>query len=71
MQALARREPVAKMRLEAQGYKIFLPQMVKTVRHARKMRQARVAVFPGYLLLHLIRLKIAGGALMEQLVSRA
>lgn len=49
VQALARREPIAKMRLEAQGYRIFLPQMIKTVRHARKMRQARVAVFPGYL----------------------
>lgn len=49
VQALARREPIAKMRLEAQGYKIFLPQMIKSVRHARKMRQARVAVFPGYL----------------------
>ena len=49
VQALARREPIAKMRLEAQGYKIFLPQMIKSIRHARKMRQARVAVFPGYL----------------------
>ena len=57
VQALARREPVAKMRLEAQGYKIFLPQMIKTVRHARKMRQARVAVFPGYLFVALNPLK--------------
>ncbi|MFM8646228.1 MAG: hypothetical protein ACKOB7_00270, partial [Methylocystis sp.] len=31
VQALARREPVAKMRLEAQGYRIFLPHMIKTV----------------------------------------
>ena len=57
VQALARREPIAKMRLEAQGYKIFLPQMIKTVRHARKMRQARVAVFPGYLFVALNPLK--------------
>ena len=57
VQALARREPIAKMRLEAQGYKIFLPQMIKTVRHARKMRQARVAVFPGYLCVALNPLK--------------
>ena len=57
VQALARREPIAEMRLEAQGYKIFLPQMIKTVRHARKMRQARVAVFPGYLFVALNPLK--------------
>lgn len=57
VQALARREPVAKMRLEAQGYRIFLPQMIKTVRHARKMRQSRVAVFPGYLFVALNPLK--------------
>ena len=57
VQALARREPIAKMRLEEQGYKIFLPQMIKTVRHARKMRQARVAVFPGYLFVALNPLK--------------
>ena len=57
VQALARREPVAKMRLEAQGYRIFLPEMIKTVRHARKMRQARGAVFPGYLFVALNPLK--------------
>ena len=57
VQALARREPIAKLRLEAQGYKIFLPQMVKTVRHARKMHYARVAVFPGYLFVALDPLK--------------
>ena len=49
VQALARREPIAKLRLEAQGFKIFLPEMIKTIRHARKLRNARVAVFPGYL----------------------
>ncbi len=57
VQALARREPIAKMRLAAQGDRIFLPQMIKTVRQARKMRQARVAVFPGYLFVALNPLK--------------
>jgi transcription antitermination factor NusG len=48
-QTLARREPLAALRLQAQGYEIFLPQMVKTVRHARKTRTVQVAVFPGYI----------------------
>jgi transcription antitermination factor NusG len=47
-QTLARREMGAAFQLERQGFKIFLPQMIKTVRHARTFRTARCAVFPGY-----------------------
>ncbi|CAJ0888335.1 hypothetical protein AMST5_03869 [freshwater sediment metagenome] len=47
-QTLARREIGAARQLEAQGFKTFLPQMLKTVRHARQLRTVRTAVFPGY-----------------------
>lgn len=47
-QTLARREIAAARQLEAQGFKTFLPQMLKTVRHARQLRTVRTAVFPGY-----------------------
>jgi transcription antitermination factor NusG len=47
-QTIARREIGAAFQLERQGFKVFLPQMVKTVRHARKFHTVRAAVFPGY-----------------------
>jgi hypothetical protein len=34
---LPHREFRAKLRLENQGFRIFLPQRIKTVRHARKL----------------------------------
>jgi transcriptional antiterminator RfaH len=52
-QTLARREIGAALQLQRQGFHTFLPQMLKTVRHARKMRTIRTAVFPGYVFVKL------------------
>ncbi len=35
--------------LERQGFQTFTPSIVKTVRHARRRMERRVALFPGYL----------------------
>lgn len=35
--------------LERQGFQTFTPSIVKTVRHARRRTERRVALFPGYL----------------------
>ena len=37
------------MQLQQQGFRIFLPQLKKTVRHARKLTTVLAPVFPGYL----------------------
>lgn len=52
-QTLARREVGAALQLERQGFHTFLPQMLKTVRHARRLRTVRCAVFPGYVFVRL------------------
>jgi transcriptional antiterminator RfaH len=52
-QTLARREMGAVVQLERQGFHTFLPQMLKTVRHARQLRTVRAAVFPGYVFVRL------------------
>jgi transcription elongation factor/antiterminator RfaH len=44
-----RSEARARMHLEAQGFTTFLPEIFRTVRHARQLRTARVALFPRYL----------------------
>ena len=44
-----KREFVALKNLEAQSYCCFLPAFLKTVRHARRTRKARIALFPRYL----------------------
>lgn len=49
VRALPKRESVAEMQLAAQGFRVFMPRVVKTVRHARKLRTVRAAAFPGYL----------------------
>jgi transcriptional antiterminator RfaH len=48
-QSLANREFGAALQLEAQRFRVFLPYVVKTVRHARRTRAAKKAAFPGYL----------------------
>jgi transcriptional antiterminator RfaH len=48
-QTLSRREFNAEMQIEAQGFRTFLPSLMKTVRHARRTRMVKAAVFPGYL----------------------
>lgn len=52
-QTLARREIGAALQLQRQGFHTFLPQMLKTVRHARQLRTVRTAVFPGYVFVKL------------------
>ncbi len=49
VQSLARREAGARFQLERQGFRVFLPVVTRTVRHARKARVVKVAAFPGYL----------------------
>lgn len=49
----ARRESVASDNLRRQGYEVFLPVLSKTVRHARSVRLALEAYFPGYLFVRL------------------
>ena len=49
VQTIARREAKAEFELNRQGFRTFLPAVMRTVRHARKTRSVRVAAFPGYL----------------------
>ncbi|MBB4200300.1 transcriptional antiterminator RfaH [Rhodoblastus sphagnicola] len=49
VQALAKRETSALYHLSEQQFRTFLPVIAKTVRHARKTRLVRAALFPGYL----------------------
>ena len=53
VQSLAHREAGAQAQLRAQGFEAFLPQVAKTVRHARKLRNVRAPLFPGYLFVRL------------------
>lgn len=47
--SLARQEARAQFHLVQQGFAVFLPLMTKTVKHARKIRTVRGAVFPTYM----------------------
>ncbi|MBI1867914.1 MAG: transcription antiterminator NusG [Methylocystis sp.] len=49
VRSLPRDETRAESQLLAQGFRIFLPRVNKTVRHARKMRTVIVPVFPTYM----------------------
>jgi transcriptional antiterminator RfaH len=42
-------EHKAKLHLGAQGFRTYLPQIEKTVRHARQLRTVRAPLFPRYL----------------------
>jgi transcription antitermination factor NusG len=46
---LPRREIGAKNQLDHQGFRAFAPNILRTVRHARKLRTVRAPVFPGYI----------------------
>lgn len=46
---LPRCEAKAQFHLGAQGFTTFLPQFLKTVRHARQLRTVRTPLFPGYI----------------------
>jgi transcriptional antiterminator RfaH len=47
------REHRAKHQLDRQQFRTFLPLIEKSVSHARKVRQVRSALFPGYLFVEL------------------
>jgi transcription elongation factor/antiterminator RfaH len=49
VQTLSKREPKAQFQLARQGFRVFLPVVMRSVRHARKVRNVKVAAFPGYL----------------------
>ena len=46
-------EAKAQLNLAAQGFRAFLPQVRKTVRHARQLRTVRAPLFPRYLFVEL------------------
>jgi transcriptional antiterminator RfaH len=47
--SLARQESRAEFQLLLQGFSVFLPRIMKTSRHARKLRTAPTPVFPSYM----------------------
>ena len=47
--AQPRREEIARLHLDRQGFRVFLPLHAKTVRHARKLRLVQAPLFPRYL----------------------
>jgi transcriptional antiterminator RfaH len=48
---LSKSERKAEMHLRAQGFRTYLPQIDKTIRHARQFRDVRAPLFPGYIFL--------------------
>jgi transcriptional antiterminator RfaH len=48
---LPRSECKAEMHLRAQGFRTYLPQINKTIRHARQFRDVRAPLFPRYIFL--------------------
>jgi transcriptional antiterminator RfaH len=50
---LPHREFRAQRQLENQGFRVFLPQCLKTVRHARKLTNVQAPFFPRYLFVEL------------------
>jgi transcriptional antiterminator RfaH len=53
VKTLPRREIFAGQQLENQGFTVFMPKQVKTVRHARRIRTSFAAFFPSYLFVRL------------------
>jgi transcription antitermination factor NusG len=49
VRAITHREVFAEAQLTRQGFTTFLPKQPRTVRHARRIRVALAAYFPGYL----------------------
>ncbi|MGO8831351.1 MAG: transcription termination/antitermination protein NusG [Roseiarcus sp.] len=50
---LPRKEDLAQFHLARQGFETFLPRMLSTRRHARKVETIKAALFPRYLFIHL------------------
>jgi transcriptional antiterminator RfaH len=53
VKTLPRREIFAGEQLENQGFTVFLPKQVKTIRHARRVHTTFAAFFPSYLFVSL------------------
>jgi len=53
VQTLYRRESGAQLQLEAQGFTALLPQITRTVRHARRLRTIKAPLFPSYIFVRL------------------
>jgi len=53
VRTLTRREVFAAEQLARQGFATFLPKQPRTIRHARRIRVALAAYFPGYLFVEL------------------
>jgi transcription antitermination factor NusG len=49
VQTLPFREAGARVQLESQGFRIFLPRHTKTIRHARRMMTVSAPFFPRYM----------------------
>jgi transcriptional antiterminator RfaH len=50
---LPHREFRAELQLTNQGFRVFVPQRLKTVRHARKLTNVRAPFFPRYIFIEL------------------
>ena len=46
---LPKKDLQARMHLRVQGFRTFVPQYLRTIRHARKLRTERAPLFPSYL----------------------
>ena len=76
IRTLAHRERLAVQKFTNQGYRVFLPQLLKTRRHARKVEIVSVPLFPRYLFTILDRTRdrwrsINGTLGVESLLSSA
>lgn len=49
----SKQEAIARLHYQRQGYRVYLPQIRVTVRHARRTTTKLAPLFPGYLFLHL------------------
>jgi len=48
LRTLPRKEAIAEVHLARQGFRVFLPRIIVTRRHARKFEIKKVALFPRY-----------------------
>ena len=49
VRSLPKSERKAQWHLSAQGFRTYLPQVRKTIRHARQLKTVQAPIFPGYL----------------------
>jgi transcription elongation factor/antiterminator RfaH len=49
VQTQPQREALAAEQLENQGFEVFFPRRVRTVRHARRLQTRLISYFPGYI----------------------